>query len=106
MPPQRPLSAEELAAFQRTLGEIVRELRKPVSNQDDFADRVGVYRSHMGQIEQGKLDFRLSTLLFVARALDLTPSQLLRLVEKRQSSERKANRKRAAPAPVHVEHEP
>lgn len=106
MPPQRPLSVEELTAFQRTLGEIVRELRKPVSNQDDFADKVGVYRSHMGQIEQGKLDFRLSTLLMVAHALDLPASQLLRLVEQRQSGERKSNRTQAEPVPVRAEREP
>lgn len=74
--------------YRQALGETIRELRKATLNQDDFADRVGVYRSHMGLIEQGKLDLRLGTLLLIAEALDLPLSSLLGRVESRLGGER------------------
>ncbi|WP_216326008.1 helix-turn-helix domain-containing protein [Deinococcus aestuarii] len=83
MPPRKRQARPEHLAFQVALGELIRAGRKPSYNQDDFADRVGVYRSHMGLIEQGKLDLRLSTLLAVAEALDLPLSELIRQVEAR-----------------------
>lgn len=83
MPIHRPINPEELDAYKRALGAVVYELRQPLGNQDDFADMVGVYRSHMGQIENGKLDLRYSTLLALARALKLPPSHLLQKVEER-----------------------
>lgn len=72
--------------FQKALGAVVREMRKPRANQDDFADEVGVYRSHMGLIEQGRLDIRLSTLRSLAAALGLPLSELLRQTEARVNS--------------------
>ncbi|GAA5503746.1 hypothetical protein Dxin01_03508 [Deinococcus xinjiangensis] len=84
MPPIRPHGPEEIAAYLAALGNVVREHRKPLFNQDDFADKVGIYRSHMGQIEQGKLDIRVSTLLGVAAALEMPLSALIALVEERQ----------------------
>ncbi|BDP43758.1 hypothetical protein DAETH_37270 (plasmid) [Deinococcus aetherius] len=83
MPPRKRQARPEHLAFQVALGELIRAGRKPSYNQDDFADRVGVYRSHMGLIEQGKLDLRLSTLLAVAEALDLPLSTLIGQVEAR-----------------------
>lgn len=87
MSPRTPLPKPGQTEFQRALGEVVRSLRKPTFNQDDFADQVGVYRSHMGLIEQGKLDLRLSTLRALAEALELPLSELFRQVEQRQARE-------------------
>lgn len=70
-------------ALRKALGEVIRELRKPNFNQDDFAAQVGVYRSHMGLIEQGKLDIRLTTLTDVAGTLGLSVSELLSKAEER-----------------------
>lgn len=83
MPPQKRLPKDQELQFQQALGQLVREQRKSTSNQDDFADRVGIYRSHMGLIEQGKLDLRLSTLLALSDALNVPLSDLLRQVEER-----------------------
>ena len=77
MAPRNKLPEDDTLAYRQALGRAVRRLRKPQHNQDDFADLVGVYRSHMGLIEQGKLDLRLSTLLRLARALQLDPEGLL-----------------------------
>lgn len=82
--PQR-LGKEEQQALQRALGDVIREHRRPIASQDKFADTVGIYRSHMGMLEQGKLDLRLSTLVAVAAALDMPASELLRAAEERLS---------------------
>lgn len=83
MPPRKRFPKKSDLAFQQTLGQVIQERRKPTANQDDFADQVGVYRSHMGLIERGKLDLRLSTLLALARALDIPLSRLIQMTEER-----------------------
>lgn len=87
MPPRKRVLRSDDVEFQRRLGQTVRTLRKPTASQDDFADLVGVYRSHMGLIEQGKLDLRLSTLLALARALKLPLSQLIAQAETASAQE-------------------
>lgn len=84
-PRSRPPTSDD-RTLQQALGAVIRETRKASLNQDDFADRVGVYRSHMGLIEQGRLDLRLSTLQAVAAALDLPLSRLLALAEERRAA--------------------
>lgn len=77
--------------FRRALGAVIRDLRKPNFNQDDFAAEVGVYRSHMGLIEQGKLDIRLTTLRDIAQALGLEASVLLAQAEQRKRNTQPPN---------------
>ena len=73
------------AEFMLALGQVIQATRKapPMINQDDFADLVGIYRSHMGKIETGKLDLRVSTLQAVARGLKMPLSELIKLAEER-----------------------
>jgi len=73
---QRIPSDAELK-FRIALGQRIRDLRTPLFSQDEFADAIDVYRSHMSNIERGKSDLKLSTLLRVAEALDLTVGELL-----------------------------
>lgn len=70
-------------AFLSALGQRIRNLRDAEYNQDDFAAKVDVYRSHMSRIEQGKTDLRASTLLRIAAALGMSVSELLDLPEGR-----------------------
>lgn len=79
---------------------MVHDLRKPRASQDDFADRVGVYRSHMGLIEQGKLDLRLSTLLALADALEMPLSALMEQVEERLSRGNESSAEEAQDTPT------
>lgn len=78
----RPVTESE-QAFRTALGQTIRRLRQDRYSQDEFADRVDVYRSHMGRIEQGQMDLRLSTLRRIAAALHLTPASLLSRVQRR-----------------------
>ncbi|WP_420594337.1 helix-turn-helix domain-containing protein [Deinococcus sp.] len=73
-------SAEELA-FRRALGQRIRDLRSPHYSQDEFAEVIDVFRSHVSTIENGKTDLKLSTLLRIAAALKLSPEDLLRLAD-------------------------
>lgn len=73
---QRTIAPTELT-FRVALGQRIRDLRTPLFSQDEFADAIDVYRSHMSNIERGKSDLKLSTLLRVADALEMTVSELL-----------------------------
>ncbi|WP_420594334.1 helix-turn-helix transcriptional regulator [Deinococcus sp.] len=65
--------------FLVALGQRIHHLRTEDYSQEDFAALVDVYRSHMSLIERGKTDVRLSTLLRIARAVNLSVSELLDL---------------------------
>lgn len=85
MPPLRPKvrkthvpTAEELA-FREALGQRIRDLRSPQYSQEEFADAIDVFRSHMSTIERGKTDLKLSTLSRMAAVLGMPVSELLQL---------------------------
>jgi transcriptional regulator with XRE-family HTH domain len=84
MPPLRPKvrkthtpTAEDLA-FRQALGQRIRDLRSPRYSQEEFADAIDVFRSHMSTIERGKTDLKLSTLSRIAAVLELPVDELLR----------------------------
>jgi transcriptional regulator with XRE-family HTH domain len=65
-------------AFRQALGNRIRELRRKRGiNQDDFAHLAGIHRTHVGMLENSKIDPKLSTLLNVAEALEIEVSELL-----------------------------
>lgn len=64
-------------AFRAALGQRIRELRQEHWSQDEFADLIDVFRSHMSTIERGKTDLKLSTLRRIARVLDIELGELL-----------------------------
>lgn len=64
-------------AVQR-LGDRVRALRRERGwTQETLAQRAGLHEKHPGPIEHGYRNIRFTTLCALARALDLTPAQLL-----------------------------
>lgn len=65
--------------IQQQLGARVRDLRQKKGwSQEEFADRCGIHRSHMGEIERGRANITLSTLVVIAQTLDTSASTLLR----------------------------
>jgi len=63
---------------QNELGTRIRELRTQKGwSQESFADRCGINRSHMGDIERGETNVTLATLRTVAQALGTTAAALL-----------------------------
>lgn len=47
-------------------------------SQEDLAEALGMHRTQLGHIEQGRKDCRLSTILRVATVLRMPASRLLR----------------------------
>jgi transcriptional regulator with XRE-family HTH domain len=62
----------------RLIGRRIREVRiaRGFKSQEGFADYCGVHRTFMGHIETGKKDFRLSTIIRIANALNVTLADL------------------------------
>jgi transcriptional regulator with XRE-family HTH domain len=62
----------------KRLGHRIRELRlqRGFNSQEKFADFCGVDRTFMGHLETGRRDFRLSTIIRLADALDVGVADL------------------------------
>lgn len=62
----------------KKFGERVKKLRKEKNlTQEDLAFEVGVDRSYMGFVERGEKNPTLSTILNIAKALKVSPKDLL-----------------------------
>jgi transcriptional regulator with XRE-family HTH domain len=69
---QNPKAAS--AAF----GQRLRQLRKERGvSQDDLAHRTDVHPTAIGRLERGSREPRLTTILRIARGLDVEPGKLL-----------------------------
>lgn len=79
-PPKQHEDSKLDLEYRSGLGILIRELRYPTYSQEEFAEAIEVSRSHMSVIERGLSDIRLSTLLRIASALELTPDELLKQV--------------------------
>ena len=66
-------------AIQKKVGAKVRALRvKKGWSQDVFADRSGLHRAHIGEIERGESNVTLQTLKILADTLDVRIADLVR----------------------------
>ena len=60
------------------LGENLREARKKLElTQEQVAERSGVQAGEISRIEAGKRDPQISTVLKLAKALEIAPGRLL-----------------------------
>jgi len=68
--------------IQIKIGQRIRALReKTCLNQDDFADLCGIHRAYVGKVENGRFDFRITTLHRIARGLKTSLSVLLKGID-------------------------
>jgi transcriptional regulator with XRE-family HTH domain len=64
------------------LGQVVRELRSAAGySQESFAARIKVHRTFMGTIERGGANLSLDTLQRLARGLEMSVWELVRIAE-------------------------
>lgn len=76
----RPIStvADDADAASAAFGHRMCELREERGmSQEDLADKTDMHPTAIGRIERGKREPRLTTILRVARGLDVQPSALL-----------------------------
>jgi len=66
----------------KAFGAVIGRLRmKKGLTQEKMSGLAGIARSHLADLENGKKTVRLNTLWNIAYALELRPSELIRLVE-------------------------
>jgi transcriptional regulator with XRE-family HTH domain len=74
----------EVQVILTALGQRIRELRaKKGYSQEAFADLCGVHRTFMGTVERGESNLSFTNLAKIAKALEITLSQMLSGLEKR-----------------------
>jgi len=79
----RTAASPQLVAFGRT----VRKARRDRDlSQEALADEAGLSAKHIGEIERANKDPRLTTVLKIARALDLRSGELLGELDERLGS--------------------
>lgn len=67
------------AKLPRVIGKRVQKRRKEVGyTQEQLAEKIGISRAYMGFIEQGRNAPSLEVLQKIARALKVSPSELLK----------------------------
>ena len=67
----------------KTFGIVISRLRTSKGmTQESMSGLAGISRSHLTALENGEKIVKLSTFWNIAYALDLKPSELIRLVEK------------------------
>jgi len=72
-----------MATLRTRLGRAVRRLRSAAGySQESFADECGLHRTYMGAVERGETNISLDNIERIARALRLTPAQLLAEAER------------------------
>jgi transcriptional regulator with XRE-family HTH domain len=68
--------------IQVKIGQRIQALRKKTGlNQDEFADLCGLHRAYIGKIENGRFDFRITTLHRIAHGLKMSLSTLLKGID-------------------------
>lgn len=77
-------TARELQ-YRIALGQRIRVLREERYTQEEFADLIDVYRTHVSTIENGRTDLRLSTLLRIASVFDMTLAAFLHSINQHDS---------------------
>jgi transcriptional regulator with XRE-family HTH domain len=74
-----------LQQIAESLGAKIRQLRRKKGwSQEEFAAVCDLHRSHMGKIERGETNLRLSTLLVISENLDVSVEELLTAAEARR----------------------
>jgi transcriptional regulator with XRE-family HTH domain len=89
MPPRR--RAKPRSADHAALGQAIEELRREAGlTQEGLAERVGTEFNRIGELERGTIDSRFSTLLRLARGLDVKLDEIGSRFERilREGSER------------------
>ncbi|MGP8270388.1 MAG: helix-turn-helix domain-containing protein [Terracidiphilus sp.] len=83
MPPKQPTSANSSPGIEGTFGVILRTLRLGRDmSQEELAHVSGYHRNYIGILERGEKSPSLRTLFNLGGALSISPSEMLRRVER------------------------
>ena len=75
---------EKTILFANTVGSIIAELRSSKNlSINKFAHEYGLDVGNTSRVEKGSIEVKLVTFWKIAEALEISPSKLLNLIEKR-----------------------
>jgi transcriptional regulator with XRE-family HTH domain len=85
---QEEAQIHRIVALQAAFAEVVREQRllKRIS-QEEFAERSGLHRTYISDIERGVRNIAFSNIIRIAEALDISLTRLMQLVDRRAKQE-------------------
>ncbi|HEY9773948.1 MAG TPA: helix-turn-helix transcriptional regulator [Planktothrix sp.] len=81
---QRKTAVQTESDLLTELGEVVRKRRLALDlSQEELAERAGVHRTYLSDIERGARNITITVLTRLADALEVRVSRLFRLTEER-----------------------
>jgi transcriptional regulator with XRE-family HTH domain len=81
-----------MKALSKAFGDTVRQCRQRASvSQEELAFRAGVHRTYISQLERGLKGPSLRMVFALAAALDVDPTDLVRLVQDRVHGKRRSS---------------
>ena len=81
---KREVGAQERENWLLAVGQAIRELRMATGvSQEELGYQAGLHRTYVSDIERGRRNPTAVTLLTLALTLQTTPSEILRLAERR-----------------------
>jgi transcriptional regulator with XRE-family HTH domain len=77
-----PMELNEKKSIEDCFGTVLKELRKGKGlSQADLADASGLNHTYISLLERGKRQPTLTTLFSIAKACDISPSEIISMVE-------------------------
>lgn len=74
-----------MKTIRKRFGERVKALRRAKGlSQEELAFRAGIHRNYLGGVERGERNPALDNIAAIAKALDVTPGELLTFTKKTQ----------------------
>jgi transcriptional regulator with XRE-family HTH domain len=85
-----PTRSKEKNILQTSFGHVVRTLRYKLNlTQDELAERAGLNRAYIGDLELGGRNLSLRNILRLSVALEVTPEKFMGLFAKQLKQEKK-----------------
>jgi transcriptional regulator with XRE-family HTH domain len=76
-------SSSKVRRFQENFGEVVRHRRKALGiSQEELADRCGLHRTYISELERGLKSASIKALLAISTALRVAPHSLIKEAER------------------------
>ena len=76
-----------MKTIRKRFGAKIRELRRAKGlSQEELAFRAGIHRNYLGGVERGERNPALDNIAAIAKALDVTPGELLTFKKKQPTT--------------------
>jgi transcriptional regulator with XRE-family HTH domain len=82
-----PKKRQQDVSLEERFGSVLQQLRKERGvSQEELGSKSGYHRTYISLLERGKKSPSLKTIFQLAKAIDMTPSDIIGLVEKSRTT--------------------